>query len=431
MTVSAFGRQWALLLLVVISLTLLVPQIQAQISIAPASVSFGNVLVGSSQTQAVSITNAGSSNLSVSKVSVSGTGYAVSGLTLPYTLSPGQSVNVNVTFTPSATGMDTGSVAVSASMPSAKGSKKWKASSTIIVATETLSGAGTIGQIAASAPSLSFGSILPGSAQTLTETLTNTGSASATISGTSMSSAAFTFSGLSLPVILSVGQSLTFSVVFSPTASGSISGTLTILSSASDSRLSIALSGDGAAAGQLTVSPATLSFGNITDGSSASLSGTLTASGSSVTLSSADSTSTEFVLSGLTFPTTLAAGQSVPFAVTFLPQVSGTTTAALSFVSNAGNSPVTETLNGSGVAPVQHSVSLSWAASTGAVGYNMYRGGVAGGPYAQVTALDSVLTYTDSSVSAGQTYYYVVTAVDSTGAESAYSSQTQAVIPSP
>jgi hypothetical protein len=74
------------------------------------------------------------------------------------------------------------------------------------------------------------------------------------------------------------------------------------------------------------VTPATLSFGNVTDGSSASLSGTLTASGSSVTLSSADSTSTEFVLSGLTFPTTLAAGQSVPFAVTFLPQVSGTTT---------------------------------------------------------------------------------------------------------
>lgn len=94
---------------------------------------------------------------------------------------------------------------------------------------------------------------------------------------------------------------------------------------------------------------------------------------------------------------------------------------------------MTESLSGSGVAPVQHSVALSWAASTstGIVGYNVYRSGVSGGPYAQVTSMDADLTYTDSAVSAGQTYYYVVSAVDSTGAESAYSNQTQAAVPSP
>jgi fibronectin type 3 domain-containing protein len=90
-------------------------------------------------------------------------------------------------------------------------------------------------------------------------------------------------------------------------------------------------------------------------------------------------------------------------------------------------------LRGSGVAPVQHSVSLSWAASTttGVVGYNVYRGSVSGGPYAQVNSNDPGLTYTDSGVSTGQTYYYVVTAVDSTGTESPYSNQAQAVVPSP
>jgi fibronectin type 3 domain-containing protein len=40
-------------------------------------------------------------------------------------------------------------------------------------------------------------------------------------------------------------------------------------------------------------------------------------------------------------------------------------------------------------------------------------------------------TYTDSSVQAGQTYFYVTTAVDGAGKESAFSNQTQAVIPAP
>jgi len=130
---------------------------------------------------------------------------------------------------------------------------------------------------------------------------------------------------------------------------------------------------------------------------------------------------------------TLSAGQSASYKVTFQPQVTGTASGTLAFASNAGNSSVTESLSGSGLAPVQHSVALSWAASTstGIVGYNVYRSGVSGGPYAQVTSMDADLAYTDAAVSAGQTYYYVVSAVDSTGAESAYSNQTQAVVPSP
>jgi fibronectin type 3 domain-containing protein len=122
----------------------------------------------------------------------------------------------------------------------------------------------------------------------------------------------------------------------------------------------------------------------------------------------------------------------VPITVAFAPQASGTASGALSFASNASNSP-TEPLTGDGVAPPQHSVSLSWAASTSTVvGYNVYRGGTSGGPYTKInSALESSTNYTDSSVQAGQTYYYVATAVDSTGAESAYSSQVQAVIPSP
>jgi fibronectin type 3 domain-containing protein len=46
-------------------------------------------------------------------------------------------------------------------------------------------------------------------------------------------------------------------------------------------------------------------------------------------------------------------------------------------------------------------------------------------------SLDPSVNYTDTAVIAGQTYYYVATAVDENGLESAYSNQTTAVIPSP
>jgi fibronectin type 3 domain-containing protein len=140
----------------------------------------------------------------------------------------------------------------------------------------------------------------------------------------------------------------------------------------------------------------------------------------------------EFSISGITFPVTIAPGQSVPFTLTFAPQSSGTANGVLSFTSNASNAP-TETLTGNGVAPPSHSTSLSWTdGNTGVTGYNVYRGAVSGGPYAKInSALDANPAYTDTSVQAGQTYYYVTTAVDGSGMESGYSNEAQAVIPTP
>jgi fibronectin type 3 domain-containing protein len=63
-------------------------------------------------------------------------------------------------------------------------------------------------------------------------------------------------------------------------------------------------------------------------------------------------------------------------------------------------------------------------------GYNVYRGAVSGGPYTLLnTSLITGLSYTDTSVQSGATYYYVTTAVDSSGVESVYSNEVTAVIP--
>jgi fibronectin type 3 domain-containing protein len=91
-----------------------------------------------------------------------------------------------------------------------------------------------------------------------------------------------------------------------------------------------------------------------------------------------------------------------------------------------------QSMTGTGTATTQHTVDLTWDASSGAVGYNVYRGTVSGGPYSMINStLDTTTAYTDSTVASGQTYYYVVTAINSESQESGYSNQAQAVIPNP
>lgn len=80
---------------------------------------------------------------------------------------------------------------------------------------------------------------------------------------------------------------------------------------------------------------------------------------------------------------------------------------------------------------VGHVVHLQWTASTTPmVNYNIYVASVSGGPYTLVSST-SLLAFADLDATAGHTYYYVVTAVDSMGDESVYSNEADAVIPTP
>lgn len=70
-------------------------------------------------------------------------------------------------------------------------------------------------------------------------------------------------------------------------------------------------------------------------------------------------------------------------------------------------------------------VALAWTAVSGAASYNVKRATVAGGPYTTVGAT-STNSFTDYSVSAGTTYYYVVSDVNGAGTESANSAEASA-----
>jgi len=300
--------------------------------------------------------------------------------------------------------------------------------------TVSLSGTATsLGTITASPTSLSFGSVQVGNSSTKSEVLSNTGGSTITVSQVGVSGAGYIISGVTVPFTINAGQSFTFSVGFAPQAAGSPTGSVSIVSSASNTLPAIGLSGTGTAVGTFAVAPTSFGFGSVIVGQTKNMTATLSAAGSSVTVSSASVSSAEFSLTGPALPLTIAAGQTATFTLTFRPQATGTASATVSFATNAQGSPLTENLTGTGTAAPQHHVDLNWSPSTSSVsGYNIYRSATSGSGYVKLnSSLNAATAFTDNSVTAGSTYFYVTTAVDSSGSESSFSNQVQAVIPTP
>ena len=435
MSCLGLPRRYAYLVVTVLSLFSLVSGVaSAQMSLSVSSVTFGTVQVGSSLIMPIAVTNTGKSSVSITQAAASGNGFTFVGPTLPVTLSPQQSANLSISFAPQSTGALTGSLSISSSA-------SWGGHNTSHSITTTVALSGT-GYTVTAAPgylsvpsSVNLGNVAVGSSQTQSLTLSNTGGSSLTISGATLNGSGFTVSGLTFPYVLAAGTSASMSVTFAPTTSGTDTATLALTSNASDPSVTASLIGSGnttTTTGTLGVTPGSMSFGNVVIGTTQIQNGSLTASGGSVTLSSASSSNSAFILGGLTLPVTLTAGQSMPFTVSFSPTTSGTVSANLSFFSSSSSSAL-ETASGSG-GTIQHTVDLSWNASTSSsvAGYNVYRSTSATGPYSRVNpAIDPSMSYSDNTVQSGQTYYYATTAVDSAGIESAYSNQVQVAVPFP
>jgi fibronectin type 3 domain-containing protein len=115
--------------------------------------------------------------------------------------------------------------------------------------------------------------------------------------------------------------------------------------------------------------------------------------------------------------------------VFFAPTTTGLLSGTVTATSSASNSPTTIKLAGSGATSTVHRVDLIWTPSSSTyAGFDIYRGTTSGGPYAMI---NSSLTpsLTDTTVTSGQTYYYVVTEIDTFGNHSTYSNEATAVIP--
>jgi len=212
---------------------------QAGASLSPTSLSFDPVNIGANTAKMVTLTNTGNAALVVSSITTSGsnafTASAPSSCTSPSGIAPKGTCTITVTFSPTAFGNASGTLDVA---DNATGTPQ----------VVTLTGSGQGPSVGLAPTSLAFGGQTlntPSAAKTVT--LTNSGNATLTITGITVTgSAASQFvptNGCGASVVK--GASCTISVVFTPSSGGNQSATLTVADTAPGSPQTVALSGAG------------------------------------------------------------------------------------------------------------------------------------------------------------------------------------------
>jgi fibronectin type 3 domain-containing protein len=167
-------------------------------------------------------------------------------------------------------------------------------------------------------------------------------------------------------------------------------------------------------------------------GSISNLSVTLTnSSTSTVTILNVSISGPGFAIYGLPNGLILGSDEATTFYVIFSPTGVGPVAGSITITSNAANFSLPIMLSGSGGQPAPHFVTLSWTASTSSVvGYYVYRATQTGGPYMMLNSTPVVETrYIDFTATAGQTYFYVVGALDSSNVQSTYSNEVSVTAP--
>jgi len=224
----------------------------------------------------------------------------------------------------------------------------------------------TIPGLSYSPSSISFGSQPQGvtsAAQTIT--VTNNGLATITFSAI-VASSPFAQTNNCSPTLAS-GASCTVNVTFTPTSIGTASGNVTFSDNDPGTTQTVALSGTGTSGPIPSLSPSSLSFGNVTvNTTSSSQAVTLSNSASagaaltSISISITGTNASQFSQTN-NCPTSLAVGTSCTINVSFTPSAAASASASLSVSDNYTSSPQTSTLSGTGTAIVP---TITWNPSS-------------------------------------------------------------------
>jgi hypothetical protein len=397
-------------------------------SVSPTSLAFASQAVGStSAAQTLTLTNTGTAALSISSVALTGANPGDFAQTngCGAIVAAGAKCTISVTFKPTASGTRAAAVHLT---DNASGSPQ----------AVSLTGTGTAPVANVSPASLAFASQAVGSTSAAQiVTLTNTGTAALSISSLALTGAnpgdfAQT-NGCGASV--AAGARCSITVTFRPTASGTRTAAVHLTDNATGSPQAVSLTGTGVPP-VVSLSPTSLIFGNEpVDTTSSPFAVTVKNTGNaalnitSTAISGANAT--DFTEDD-SCSSSLAAGGNCTIAILFAPSARGTRTASLTVTDNAGSSPPPIPLSGTGT----HDVILSWTSSTtaGVVGYYVYRGTISEGE--SEAPLNSTpisgTTFADANVTAGATYYYVVTAVAADDiTQSGDSNEVRATVPSP
>jgi len=315
------------------------------VALSATSLSFGNENVGvASGSQSVTMTNLSGVALSISSISVTGADASsfVFANTCGTTLAVNASCTIHGHFAPMTSGALTAAITINDSGPGSPQSI-------------TLTGNGVAAPaVKLSATSLSFGSVNVGaSSGSEVVTLTNAGDLALSITSITLSGAhasSFVFAN-SCGASLAAGANCTIHGHFAPTTGGPLTAVITITDNAGGSPQSITVSGTGVGPAA-SLSATSLAYGTVKVGTaSGSQTVTLTNNGSatltitSIALTGADAGSFVFANS---CGTSLAAGANCTIHGHFAPTATGALTAAITITDNAGGSPQSIALSGTG-----------------------------------------------------------------------------------
>lgn len=309
----------------------------ADINLDPSSLDFGTVTVGNTSTLTSQIQNLGTADLEVTAIGPTGgtsAEFSVSAPATPFTIAVGGSQAISVTYAPTDATTDTGAIAIDSNDPDEP---------TVELA---LSGTGTtpsVCDIVVNPLLLDFGSVVEGTATTLSTSVSNGGSADCTVDSLVVSGDpefALGAGAPATPFTLGPGGSSDVPVTYSPPAPGTHSGTLTIGSNdPAEPSIAVDLAGEATAAPvpDIALDPTSLDFGTVTVGSTATLSSQVQNLGTADLMVSAidlcAGTSTEFSFNPLA-SMTIAPGGSETLEVTYGPSDSGTDSGCIAIASN-------------------------------------------------------------------------------------------------
>jgi len=309
------------------------------VSWSPAYVSFGSEYLGVTATQNVTLTNTGTADLTISQMSV--TSVFAQTNTCGTTVPAGGSCAISVSFTPTTTGNFVGVLTIVDNAANSPQSFKLGGSGHPSLPSPTLS-----------ATALSFTSQVAGTVSPA-QIVTLTNYMAGTVAVKSITASAGFAQTNTCGSSVALGASCTISVTFAPTASGAVSGTLSIATSAYFIPQTIALSGVGYTLGpNVALSPSPVVFASQTVGiTSAAQQVTLANSGTAALTLSKISTTGNFAQTnncGLS----VAAGSSCLISVVFTPTATGSRTGTLTITDNSTDSPQSAGLSGPGQAAI-------------------------------------------------------------------------------
>jgi hypothetical protein len=201
--------------------------VASPLTFTPSSLSFGNVPVGTSASKTVTVKNNSASTVTISKVAASGD-YTVTGCST--TLTALKTCTMTVTFKPSVKGTINGSAAIT---------------DNTIVSPEIYDISGTgVSPLSLSTNSLSFGTLTVGTASAA-QTVTLTNNLGSALSVSHSASGDYALGGGTCGATLAAHKSCNLSVSFTPTATGAISGVVTVTYGSTFSPEEVALNGTG------------------------------------------------------------------------------------------------------------------------------------------------------------------------------------------